>query len=106
MAGIDAHPGSVTNRAARARHDLRALIGEIIGFSEILEEEAGSLGHPRMTVAFAGVSSGAHALLKRIEVVLHFAAILAEITVHDNTTGVVEPVPSRHREKRCKYDPR
>ena len=67
MAGIDAHPGSVTNRAARARHDLRALIGEIIGFSEILEEEAGSLGHPRMTVAFAGVSSGAHALLKRIE---------------------------------------
>jgi class 3 adenylate cyclase len=67
MSGIEVHPGSVANRAARARHDLRALIGEIIGFSEILEEEGGALGHPRMALAFAGVSATAHTLLRRIE---------------------------------------
>ena len=48
------HPTSVSTRVARARHDLRNALGEIIGFSEILREEAGDLGHTHLQAAMRG----------------------------------------------------
>ena len=64
------HPISVSTRVARARHDLRNPLGEIIGFSEILREEAGDLGHTDLQAAFAALTTDARRLLEKLDAIL------------------------------------
>jgi class 3 adenylate cyclase len=66
------HPqaGQDPNRAAQARHDLRNPIGEIIGFADILEEEAADPGHAGYRRTFAAIRSAARELLERLEATL------------------------------------
>ena len=61
------HPTSVSNRVAKAKHDLRNPLGEIIGFSEILREEAVDLANHEMQAAFASLCTEAHTLLKQLD---------------------------------------
>ncbi len=56
----------VPARVAKARHDLRNPLGEIIGFAEILGEEAPLLAQPQLQPAFAALCADASALLKEI----------------------------------------
>jgi len=57
-------------RIARAKHDLRNPLGEIIGFAEILEEEASEPGQVPIRSAFAAMRSEARTLLDRLEATL------------------------------------
>ncbi len=61
------HPDSVSTRVAKARHDLRNPLGEIIGFSEILREEAGDLGHTHLQAALAALTADARTLLEKLD---------------------------------------
>ena len=64
------HPTSVSSRLAQARHDLRNPLGEIIGFSEILREEAGDLGHTHLQTALAALTTNARKLLEKLDATL------------------------------------
>ena len=63
-------PDSVLTRVAKARHDLRNPLGEIIGFSEILREEAGDLGHMHLQAALAALTRDARTLLEKLDATL------------------------------------
>lgn len=60
------HPNPVPARVAKARHDLRNPLGEIIGFAEILREEAADLGHQQLQPAFVAICADANSLLKQL----------------------------------------
>ncbi len=55
---------------AKTRHDLRNPLGEIIGFAEILGEEAALLGQPQFQPAFAALCTDAGTLLRQIDTTL------------------------------------
>src|SRR5437867_13454696 len=48
-----------SSRLGRARHDLRNPLSEILGFSEILQEEAAERGLHQMTPGFAAIHQSA-----------------------------------------------
>lgn len=55
MPASDIPPKPVPARVAKARHDLRNPLGEIIGYAEILAEEAVELGHPQLQKELTGL---------------------------------------------------
>jgi class 3 adenylate cyclase len=56
----------VASRIARARHDMRNPIGEIIGFAEILRAESGASCDAALQPAFATLCADANAILVQI----------------------------------------
>ena len=55
---------------AKARHDLRNPLGEIVGFAEILREEATAAEHAALQPAFHAICADAHALLLQLNTTL------------------------------------
>lgn len=66
MSASKSSPQPVPARVAKARHDLRNPLGEIIGYAEILSEETVELGLPQLRPELADLLTGANALLQQL----------------------------------------
>ncbi len=64
---VDENPQSPSSPAKNLRHELRTPINQIIGYSELLAEEAASEGHPQYVSDLQKIGIAAHDLLKKID---------------------------------------
>jgi class 3 adenylate cyclase len=64
---VDEDPNTITAPAKSVRHELRTPINQIIGYSELLSEEATSEGHAQYVSDLTKIGVAARDLLKKID---------------------------------------